>query len=90
MTSHMLPTRLWADMTWTDFYARDMADVVAVLPLAATEQHGPHLPLGTDAYIMEGYLRRVMERLPPELPALFLPDAGGSAPPSSTPTSPAR
>ena len=73
MTPTRLPTRHWADMTWTDFSAAAMADVIAVLPVAATEQHGPHLPLGTDAYIMEGYLRRVIERLPPDLPALFLP-----------------
>jgi creatinine amidohydrolase len=50
-----------------------MAGVIAVLPLAAVEQHGAHLPLGTDAFIMEGYLARVMERLPAELPVLVLP-----------------
>ena len=73
MTQARLPTRYWADMTWTDFSAADMAAVVAVLPVAATEQHGPHLPLGTDAYIMEGYLRGVVARLPPDLPVLVLP-----------------
>jgi creatinine amidohydrolase len=73
MMANRLPTRLWAEMTWTDFAGADMAEVIAVLPVAATEQHGPHLPLGTDGYIMDGYLRRVMERLPPDLPALFLP-----------------
>ncbi|MGH8322389.1 MAG: creatininase family protein, partial [Steroidobacteraceae bacterium] len=49
----MPQTRFWAEMTWTDFQARDMARTIAVLPLAATEQHGPHLPLGTDSFIME-------------------------------------
>src|ERR1700726_1425076 len=56
----MLPTKFWAEMTWTDFQARDMARTIAVLPLSATEQHGPHLPLGTDTFIMEGYLARVV------------------------------
>ncbi|HUB64244.1 MAG TPA: creatininase family protein, partial [Methylocella sp.] len=50
----MPDTRFWAEMAWTDFAEADMARVIAVLPLAATEQHGPHLPLGTDTFIMEG------------------------------------
>lgn len=69
----MPSTRFWAEMTWTDFEARDMARTIAVLPLAATEQHGPHLPLGTDSYIMEGYIAKVAGRLPDELSVLFLP-----------------
>ncbi len=68
-----LPTRFWADMTWTDFQSTDMAEVIAVLPVAATEQHGPHLPLGVDTFITEGYLSRVVARLPDDLPVLFLP-----------------
>lgn len=60
-------------MTWTDIESRDMVRVIAVLPLAATEQHGPHLPLGTDTFIMEGYIAKVIARLPDELPVLFLP-----------------
>jgi creatinine amidohydrolase len=66
-------TKFWAEMSWTDFQGRDMASTVAVLPLAATEQHGPHLPLGVDTFIMEGYIARVIERLPGELAVLFLP-----------------
>ncbi|MGH6836479.1 MAG: creatininase family protein [Methylocella sp.] len=69
----MLHTKFWAELTWTDFEARDMARTMAVLPLAATEQHGPHLPLGTDSFIMEGYIARVVPRLPQELSVLFLP-----------------
>jgi creatinine amidohydrolase len=69
----MLPTKFWAEMTWRDFAAADMRKVVAVLPVAAIEQHGPHLPVGVDTFINQGYLRRAAERLPPDLPALFLP-----------------
>jgi creatinine amidohydrolase len=69
----MPPTKFWAEMTWIDFQETDMAEVIAVLPVAAVEQHGPHLPLGVDAFIMEGYLAKVVERLPAELPVLFLP-----------------
>ncbi|MGA7383390.1 MAG: creatininase family protein [Methylocella sp.] len=69
----MPQTKFWAEMTWTDFQACDMARTIAVLPVAATEQHGPHLPLGTDTFIMEGYIAKVVERLPDELAVLFLP-----------------
>jgi len=69
----MPQTKFWAEMTWTDFQARDMARAIAVLPVAATEQHGPHLPLGTDTFIMEGYIAKVAEHLPGELAVLFLP-----------------
>ena len=68
-----LRKRFWADMTWREFEAADMANVVAVLPIAAIEQHGPHLPVGVDTVIMEGYLKAAVERLPPDLNALFLP-----------------
>ena len=46
---------------------------IAVLPLAATEQHGPHLPFETDVLIGEAYLARVRETLPQDLPVTFLP-----------------
>ena len=69
----MLPQKFWAEMTWADFQAADMAETIAVLPVAAIEQHGPHLPVGVDTFIMEGYLRRTLARLPPDLPVLFLP-----------------
>ncbi|HEY5225737.1 MAG TPA: creatininase family protein [Methylovirgula sp.] len=69
----MLPTRFWTEMVWTDFKPDEMADAIAVLPVAAVEQHGPHLPLGVDLFLMQGYIERVADRLPPELPVLFLP-----------------
>jgi creatinine amidohydrolase len=69
----MLPKRHWMEMTWTDLAAADTRRWIAVLPVAAVEQHGPHLPLGVDAYIAEAYLSRVHELLPDDLPATFLP-----------------
>ena len=69
----MVPTRFWSDMGWPDFQAADMARVIAVLPVAAIEQHGPHLPVGVDAVINEGYVARAARALPDDLPVLFLP-----------------
>lgn len=69
----MLPKRQWSEMTWEDFGAADTARWIAVLPLAATEQHGPHLPVGVDHYIAEAYLARAAEQMPDDLPVTFLP-----------------
>ena len=69
----MLPTKFWADMTWPDFQSADISRVIAVLPVAAIEQHGPHLPVGVDAVINDGYVRRAAERIPDDCPVLFLP-----------------
>ena len=69
----MLPTRFWAEMSWRDFAAADMEKVVAVLPVAAVEQHGPHLPVGVDMFINEGYLATAIKRIPDDMPVLILP-----------------
>jgi len=68
-----LPKRNWMDMTWQDIAGAETGRWIAVLPLAAVEQHGPHLPLGVDSYIAEAYLARVHHGLPAELPVTFLP-----------------
>jgi creatinine amidohydrolase len=68
-----LPARNWMDMTWEDVAGAETGRWIAVLPLAAVEQHGPHLPLGVDTYIAEAYLARVSKILPDELPVTFLP-----------------
>ena len=68
-----LPKPNWAEMSWPDFQDPDIANWIAVLPVAAVEQHGPHLPLSTDVEIMQGYLARTQAMLPPDLPVSFLP-----------------
>jgi creatinine amidohydrolase len=55
------------------FSALDLARTIAILPLGATEQHGPHLPLGVDTVLVEGVVAASLPHLPPDLPALFLP-----------------
>lgn len=68
-----LPARLWHEMTTADFAALDTERTIAVLPVAAVEQHGPHLPVWVDACINQGIVDEVLRRLPPDLPATFLP-----------------
>src|SRR5713226_8042507 len=69
----MMPKRDWTEMTWTDVAAGHTQHWIAVLPVAAVEQHGPHLPLGVDSYIAEAYIARVLPLLQADLPATFLP-----------------
>jgi len=68
-----LPSRFWADLTTRDFASLDPATTVAVLPLGATEQHGPHLPLGVDTRLVDGIVAASLLLFPIELPVLFLP-----------------
>ena len=68
-----MAARLWSELSAVDLARRDMGRAVAVLPVAAIEQHGPHLPLSTDATIAEGYLARVRDLVPDALDVLLLP-----------------
>ncbi|EFI61657.1 MULTISPECIES: creatininase family protein [Comamonas] len=71
------PSRFWAQASAHDFALAQnnglAADTVAVLPVAAVEQHGPHLPLSVDASLIEGVIDAALAQLPAELPVLFLP-----------------
>ncbi len=68
-----LPRRRWHEMASADFAAVDPERWVAVFPLGATEQHGPHLPLLVDAAITEDLLDRALAHAPTSLPVTALP-----------------
>jgi len=59
----------WLSLTTEEFAPAH----IAVLPVAAVEQHGPHLPVGVDACIAEAYLARVRALLPEDSRIVFLP-----------------
>ena len=67
------PRKRWEEMTTADFGALDRERVIAVLPVAAIEQHGPHLPVSVDAAINSGIVERVIALLPDDLRVTFLP-----------------
>lgn len=68
-----LPRRYWHEMSAREFAGSDTSNWIAVLPVAAIEQHGPHLPVYTDTCIAEGQIQRVIELLPDAVQATFLP-----------------
>jgi creatinine amidohydrolase len=66
-------SRWWSEWSATDFAALDRSRAIVVLPLAATEQHGPHLPLSVDADIAHGIVQAAIAQLLEDSPVLFLP-----------------
>ncbi len=63
----------WAEYRAPEFVAIDPARTIAILPTAAIEQHGPHLPVGTDTLIAEGLLARLRTACPDDLDLRILP-----------------
>ncbi|MBM7049242.1 creatininase family protein [Rhizobium lusitanum] len=63
---------------WIELSTRQIAALppgtIAILPVGAVEQHGPHLPVGTDALINRGILAHVLDRLAPDMPVVILPE----------------
>ena len=66
------PSHHWRNLPWTAF-AELPADTVAVLPVAAIEQHGPHLPVSVDAAINEALVAATLALLPADARVLVLP-----------------
>ncbi|WP_420014028.1 creatininase family protein [Tateyamaria sp.] len=69
----MSGVRDWQDFTASDFDDIDPLSTIAILPTAAVEQHGPHLPLGTDAMINNGLLSQLKATAPDDLDVRVLP-----------------
>ena len=72
-----LPSKFWADLTSRHFSQLAASDAinqtVAVLPVAAIEQHGPHLPVSVDTSLVDGVVQAALPHLPASLPVLFMP-----------------
>jgi creatinine amidohydrolase len=66
-----------ATASWEDVAAGIARGLIAILPVGAVEQHGPHLPLLTDTVLAAGVARRIAEGFPDALllPAIAYGDA---------------
>ncbi len=67
------PSRFWAALSTRDFAQLDAARTIAVLPVAAIEQHGPHLPVNVDTALVEGVIQSALPHLQSDVSVLFLP-----------------
>lgn len=63
----------WGDFTTREFDGLDPDQTIAVIPVAAIEQHGPHLPVSTDSSIMQGMLDTVIAQVADNLDIRILP-----------------
>ncbi len=63
----------WADYRTTEYAGIDPMRTIAILPTAAIEQHGPHLPVGVDTMIAQGLLDRLRKDCPDDLDIRILP-----------------
>lgn len=72
-----LRSRYWADLSTRDFaqlITKGQAEkTIAVLPVAATEQHGPHLSVSVDTVLVDGIVAAALPHLAADLKVLFLP-----------------
>lgn len=66
-------SRFWADLSTRDFAQLNKARTIAVLPMAAIEQHGPHLPVSVDTVLVDGVVAAALPHLAADLSVLFLP-----------------
>jgi len=64
---------LLAKMTWPEAKALLTETDIAIIPVGSTEQHGPALPLDTDAFEAEQFAQAVAERLWPKVKTIVTP-----------------
>lgn len=65
--------RYWSHYTSEAFANLERDKLVAVLPIGAIEQHGPHLPMSVDAAVADAMVEEIIKRLPETSRAIFLP-----------------
>lgn len=69
----MARKRWWSEFTAPEFDGIDPDRTIAILPIAAIEQHGPHLPVGVDTFLNQGLLDTLADRIPEDMDVRVLP-----------------
>jgi len=62
----------FCDQSWPTIQEHLAKQSLVILPIGTTEEHGPHLPVDTDARIADAYGQRLAETLEPEIPVLLM------------------
>ena len=74
-----MPNPHWSSRHWAHISTREFAEAqasglaaqtVAILPVGAVEQHGPHLPVSVDATLLQGIVDAALPQLPADVPVL--------------------
>jgi creatinine amidohydrolase/Fe(II)-dependent formamide hydrolase-like protein len=73
----MGPTHLWGELTWPEAEARFQEVDIALLPVGSIEQHGPHLPLDTDAFDADYLAKHIAEACSEPKPLVLPPISYG-------------
>ena len=63
----------WHEFSAPEFQSIDPMKTIALMPIAAVEQHGPHLPVGTDAILNLGCIEEMIPRVPAAMDLRILP-----------------
>ncbi|MCE5324363.1 creatininase family protein [bacterium] len=63
---------LFRDQSWVQIQEHVDKKSLVILPVGTTEEHGPHLPVDTDARIAEAYGNALAEALSPDMPVLVM------------------
>jgi len=63
---------LFRDQSWVQLQEAIDKQFLLILPIGTTEEHGPHLPVDTDARIAEAYGHSLAEALTPDIPVLLM------------------
>lgn len=63
----------WTELTYKQIAELGNKNSWGLLPIGSTEQHGPHLPVGTDSLILKAILRLALEKYKPQFPIIILP-----------------
>lgn len=64
---------IYKEMSWAEIQQRVAECDIAILPIGAMEEHGYHLPVGTDNYQIEEMCRRAAERVADSVGAVVMP-----------------